>query len=86
MKLKDSIYGKGVGVSKKVAKLWAAKKTLEMLIPELNGKAEEICGINLKKSLNSECLMDSNNVSLKRKVSRPFWNPSSHFVLFVVDF
>lgn len=36
-----------------------------MLIPELNGKAEEICGINLKKLNTSESAMDSNNVSLE---------------------
>lgn len=58
------IYGKGVALSKKDAKLQAAKQTIETLIPELNGKAEEICGINIKKSHNPEALMNSNNVNL----------------------
>lgn len=56
------IFGRGVGLSKKEAKLQAAKQTIETLIPELNGKAEEICGINIKKASNPEALMDSNNV------------------------
>lgn len=60
---KNKVYGKGTGNSKKEAKLQAAKITLEMLIPELNGKAEEVCGLNVKKSTNTESVLDSNNVS-----------------------
>lgn len=57
-------YGRGVGASKKEAKLLAAKNTLEMLIPELQGKADEICGVNLKKNSNNESVLDSNNVNI----------------------
>lgn len=60
--LKGMEYGKGTGSSKKEAKLQAAKITLEMLIPELNGKAEEICGLNVKKAPNAESVLHSNNV------------------------
>lgn len=56
------MYGKGVGSSKKDAKMLAAKATLEILIPELNGNAEEICNINYKKPGSADNVMDSNNV------------------------
>lgn len=62
VKLKDMVYGKGVGVGKKEAKLLAAKAAVEMLIPELNGKAEEIISLNFKESSNVESATDSNNV------------------------
>ena len=35
MVIKEIVYGRGVGSSKKVAKSEAAKKTIEILIPEL---------------------------------------------------
>ncbi|XP_065201300.1 microprocessor complex subunit DGCR8-like isoform X2 [Planococcus citri] len=60
--LKGMEYGKGKGSSKKEAKLQAAKITLEMLIPELDGKAEEICGLNVKKVISNESVLHSNNV------------------------
>lgn len=41
--LNDEILGTGYGNSKKEAKLTAAKTTLEILIPELEGKLDEIC-------------------------------------------
>ena len=37
-KINDLEYGRGTGSSKKVAKAEAAKKTLEMLIPEIRDK------------------------------------------------
>ena len=37
-RINDLEYGRGTGSSKKVAKAEAAKKTLEMLIPEIKDK------------------------------------------------
>ena len=37
-RINDLEYGRGTGSSKKVAKAEAAKKTLEMLIPEIRDK------------------------------------------------
>jgi hypothetical protein len=87
VKLKDMVYGKGIGVGKKEAKLLAAKAAVEKLIPELEGKAEEIISVNLKETGNIESASDSNNVinfriGVKIRVT---YNDLNAHAVYVVD-